>query len=445
MPGKLRIFISSTMDDLENERATIVKRLDSMNFEPVNAEGLLPNGATSWERISEELDSCHVMVLLSGVRYGWVPSSGPLAKENISVTHGEYRAARTLGLPILPFFKNLGYKAVRNSKDAKRRDAFRKEVEDWDKGQFRGMFTNVVDLSEAVGVAVVRMLSDHFQRDLIQKRRMLTVGQPPSSPPPAIGEVEVPVHLMRSVAEGRAILWVGSGISLRAGLPSTGVLTAELVRSIQEKAGEYAPPAVGSGIASVASDFEILQGRDLLLQKLRELLDLPGGLTPTDSHFHAVELFPRIITTNYDHLLETAAESKQTGHTLVVGPQLPSPVPEKFIWKMHGAADHPDVLVMSESDLARFEAAGAELQPALRELLESGPLLVAGTSLRDPSVLRLFRALREVLDGYWTVIPGDILGQARARDLRLQPIEGPLESVLAGLARPNGGGTGAAV
>jgi hypothetical protein len=444
MPGKLRIFISSTMEDLENERAMIVKRLDSMNFEPVNAEGLLPNGATSWERISEELDSCHVLVLLSGVRYGWIPSSGPLSKEYISVTHGEYRAARTLGLPILPFFKHLGYKADRKSKDAKRRDTFRNEVEEWNKGHFRSMFKNVVDLSEMVGVAVVRMLSDHFQRELIQNRRTQAVVQPPP-PTPVISEVEPPLHLVRSVAEGRAILWVGSGISLRAGLPSTAVLTAELVRSIQEKAGEYAPPPVGSGIASVASDFELLQSRDLLLQKLRELLDLPGGLTPTDAHFHAVELFPRIITTNYDQLLETAAEAKRTGHTLVVGPQLPSPVPQKFIWKIHGAADHPDVLVMSESDLARFEATGAELQPALRKLLESGPVLVAGTSLRDPSVVRLFRALRPVLDGYWTVIPGDILGQVRARDLSLQPLEGTLESVLAALARPNGGRTGAAV
>jgi len=201
---------------------------------------------------------------------------------------------------------------------------------------------------------------------------------------------------------------------------------------------------VGSGIASVTSDFELLQSRDLLLVKLRELLDLPGGLTPTDAHFQAVQLFQRIITTNYDQLLEAAAKEKRTGHTLVFGPQLPSPVPPKFIWKIHGAADHPDVLVMSESDLARFEASGPELQPALRKLFESGPFLVAGTSLRDPSVLRLFRALRPVLDGYWTVFPGDVLGQARARDLRLQPVEGTLESVFEALTHAPGGLTGAA-
>src|SRR5437016_8352380 len=107
MPGKLRIFISSTMEDLENERAIIVERLKAMNFEPVNAEAILPNGATSMGRISEEIESCHVMVLLSGGRYGWIPKSGPLSKEGVSVTEGEYRAAKAIGLPILPFFKNL--------------------------------------------------------------------------------------------------------------------------------------------------------------------------------------------------------------------------------------------------------------------------------------------------------------------------------------------------
>lgn len=436
MPGKLRIFISSTMEDLENERASIVEQLQSMNFEPVNAEGILPNGATSWDRISEEIETCHAMILLGGIRYGWVPTSGPLAQQNVSVTHGEYLAARAHGLAVLPFFKNLSYKADRTSEDAKRRDSFRSEIEEWEGGQFRSTFTNVVDLSEKVATAVVTMLSDHYQRDLIAKRRTQVESAPPPPPPPPPGNVEPPVHLARSVADGKAILWVGSGISLRAGMPSTDVLTSELVRAIREKAAGYAPPPVGSGIASVTSDFELLHSRELLLVKLRELLDLPGGVSPGEAHCHAVRHFPRIITTNYDHLLEAAAAKEATGHTLIVGPRLPSPPPEKYIWKIHGAVDFPQDLVMSEKDLARFGAPDTGLEAALTDLLKEAPLLVAGTSLRDPSVLRLFRALRPVLDGYWTIIPGDVLGKARAADLRLQPVEGTLESLLAALAQP---------
>ncbi len=97
VPARLRIFISSTMEDLANERDLVADRLQSFNFEPVNAEGILPTGAKSWDRICEEIDSCHLFVLLLGERYGWVPTKGPLANEKISVTHGEYRRARFHG------------------------------------------------------------------------------------------------------------------------------------------------------------------------------------------------------------------------------------------------------------------------------------------------------------------------------------------------------------
>jgi len=45
MPGRLRIFISSTMEDLENERDMVVDRLQSANFEPV--KGRLEPGCTA--------------------------------------------------------------------------------------------------------------------------------------------------------------------------------------------------------------------------------------------------------------------------------------------------------------------------------------------------------------------------------------------------------------
>ena len=44
MASKLRIFISSTMKDLANERDEVTRRLRSLNFEPVNAESMLLTG-----------------------------------------------------------------------------------------------------------------------------------------------------------------------------------------------------------------------------------------------------------------------------------------------------------------------------------------------------------------------------------------------------------------
>ena len=66
MPQKLRVFISSTMEDLANEREAVVARLKAFNLEPVNAEGLLPTGETSWNVIEDEIRSSHIFVLILG-------------------------------------------------------------------------------------------------------------------------------------------------------------------------------------------------------------------------------------------------------------------------------------------------------------------------------------------------------------------------------------------
>jgi len=216
------------MEDLENERAVVAKQLRLLNFEPVNAENMLPTGVSSWEQIYEELQTCHVFVLLIGARYGWIPTSGPLSQQNISVTHGEFQAAQSLGLPVLPFFKALRERNARQSREGKRRDAFRREVEDWGRGRFRGVFRNVIDLAEIVGAAVVQMLSDNFQRDQLRTRRMYATEL--TSPVPVPEEVILPLQLTKSVAEGRAVLCVGAGMSIGAGLPAVNELAAVLKR-----------------------------------------------------------------------------------------------------------------------------------------------------------------------------------------------------------------------
>ena len=48
MPALLRVFISSTMKDLRNERAEVATRLRSFNLEPICAEDLMPTGGDPW-------------------------------------------------------------------------------------------------------------------------------------------------------------------------------------------------------------------------------------------------------------------------------------------------------------------------------------------------------------------------------------------------------------
>ena len=107
MGRKIRVFISSTMKDLANERAAVRRRLEEFNFEPVNAENLGPTGANSWDRLAPEIQSCDLLILLMGERYGWIPPTGPEAKLKRAITEREVDEAKRCGIPVLPFLKRL--------------------------------------------------------------------------------------------------------------------------------------------------------------------------------------------------------------------------------------------------------------------------------------------------------------------------------------------------
>jgi hypothetical protein len=416
------------MEDLESERELLAIRLKDFNFEPVNAETMLPSGATSWDRISEELETCHILILISGTRYGWIPTSGPLASEGISVTHGEYRAARRLEIPVLPFFKTLKYSTSMPTDDSKKRDSFRREIADWDTGHFRAEFSTAHDLADKASAAVSRMLSDHFQRNQIALRRSATPATMTASGR-ALALSSLPYGLVQAVREGRALLWSGSGISLSSGLPSGSLIAAEFVRFMSTALEHpYVAPAVGSGLASVATDLESLLGRATMIGRMKEMLDLPGGVRPSVEHLQAIKLFPGIITTNYDELFERAAQESYT-HQAVTGPVLSSP-PERFIWKIHGSVNSPDSIVLSENDISNFEQYSEQVISSLLSALKGRVLLVGETSLRDPSIYRLFRAVKGRFEGYWSVPFGDRIAIKRAEELGLQPIEASLSEIL---------------
>src|SRR5258708_7818160 len=125
MPAQLRAFISSTVEDLGNERRAVAARLRQLNIEPVHTEELRPDGSTSWALLEAEIKTCQLFILLSGRRYGWVPSIGKGSVERRSVTHLEALAAREHGLIILPFFMTIKPGEKRTAV-AIARDAFRR-------------------------------------------------------------------------------------------------------------------------------------------------------------------------------------------------------------------------------------------------------------------------------------------------------------------------------
>ena len=408
--GKLRVFISSTMKDLVNERRAVVMRLREFNQEPVNAENWLPDGSRSWTRIAQEIGSSDLFVLILGERYGWVPDSGPGAESGRSVTHLEFEEARRQDLPILVFAKNLPYDADRTSAEARQRDSFRQYVMSWDAGVVTRTFDDAFDLGPMVGQAVIDLLTDEYQRSRIAARasaarsaEAVLVAQKGTAASSSTVPV-LPPRLIDAVANRNAVLFAGAGISLAAGLPSAAAFAQSLLKLVQKYAPAYEANPVGTALAGIATDVENLpDGRAGLLAVVQQLVHPPQGLEPTRAHADAVQLFDTIVTTNYDTLFEKAAAASGRLFTVTSNELAVEEPPRPGIVNLHGQCSASDLrsLVLTERDVLLLDRNRPLLWNMARQLLATRLVIVLGSSLRDPSVVRLFTEALPGISGYF--------------------------------------------
>ncbi len=108
---KYQIFISSTYEDLKEEREEVIKTiLKSYNI-PIGMEMFNAEDEEQWEIIKRTIDSSDYYILILGLRYGSITSDG------ISFTQKEYEYALEKGIPILAFILNENVSLPKNKRD----------------------------------------------------------------------------------------------------------------------------------------------------------------------------------------------------------------------------------------------------------------------------------------------------------------------------------------
>ncbi|MFM9384042.1 DUF4062 domain-containing protein [Pseudomonas sp. UV AK001] len=372
--NQLRAFISSTMEDLGNERRAVVSQLKSMGIEPVNAEDMPPDGRSSWETIHTEIEQCHLFILILGDRYGWEPDSGVGAGSGLSVTHLEFLAARRSNKLVLPFMKKLRFGAAQDTK----RDEFRKEVSSWTDGLFRQEFEWANDLAIAVGKSVTSLFADALHKELFRRRNTI---------PAPVVTVSCAGTSIATVNNGKVLL-AGAGMSVAAGYP-TALVLMEILASDLWSEPQDATQLMAYNFSVLASYYEKVFGRSALELRITQVLDTPQTIQPTPAHLKAVRVFRNIITTNYDRLFEKACELQGVIYRVVHPSDAASD--EQFegltIYKMVGSALVPGTLVLTSDDLPY--AAKQQVFTKLQNLIEHNELVVIGHSLRDGNVQQL--------------------------------------------------------
>ena len=98
MNKKYSVFVSSTYEDLKEERQEVVNALLKMDCFPVGMEYFNASDKSQWEVIKSLIEECDYYILIIAGRYGSVePISGK------SYTQMEFEYAKSIGVPTISF------------------------------------------------------------------------------------------------------------------------------------------------------------------------------------------------------------------------------------------------------------------------------------------------------------------------------------------------------
>jgi len=145
MDKRYQIFVSSTFEDLKEERKKVIESILNFSHIPAGMELFTASNDEQFEYIKKILDTCDYYVLIIGGRYGTINQV-----TGISYTEQEYDYAVGLGLPILAFIHETPYDLPSAKRDDCNRALFDAFIGKVKNGKLIKYWTNIDNLMSSV-------------------------------------------------------------------------------------------------------------------------------------------------------------------------------------------------------------------------------------------------------------------------------------------------------
>ena len=207
-----------------------------------------------------------------------------------------------------------------------------------------------------------------------------------------------PVPFLEDIVRGRCLPFVGAGFSLNAKIPrGKRMLDWDgLGKAVAAALQDYQYTTALEALSAYSHEFS----RVKLVEFLSSAL-MVATIQPAKPHEEFCRLpFERVVTTNFDFLLEQAyARINRYCIPLVAEDQLAVGDSQAGVrlLKLHGDLHHPNRLVVTEEDYEAFLGSLPLLATHLASLLIDHTAFFVGYSLDDPDFRQIWQVVKERL------------------------------------------------
>lgn len=154
MEKRYQVFVSSTYEDLQEERKEVMQALLELDCIPAGMELFPAANEDQWTLIRQVIDTCDYYLVIVGGRYGSLGSDG------IGYTEKEYQYAMETGVPTIGFLhKNPDELPAKNTEQAEKDklEAFRTLV----KSKMCQFWDSPSDLGSKVSRSLVKLIKNY--------------------------------------------------------------------------------------------------------------------------------------------------------------------------------------------------------------------------------------------------------------------------------------------
>ena len=220
-------------------------------------------------------------------------------------------------------------------------------------------------------------------------------------------KLTVPNEIIEKLNEERCVAFIGSGLSIGAGLPDFPSLMKKMIAWCENKNIKL-PSKKDLNTSIREKNFPELaetlieymgtsRYQEFLTETFRQ-----ADLKPTETHKLLPQIpFSAILTTNYDKLIEGAYTASDEGRTPPTFTHLDKPELSKalqdnrfYILKTHGDIDRVDSIILGKKQYRELLHNNNAYKIFLQHLLSSKTILFLGFSLTDQDLFSILDELR---------------------------------------------------